>query len=354
MRVLTPSPKGEAGLAATGVLAAREEGIAATGVLAALRAGSVRRGRWHPPSARLCALALVAVLLLALSSSALAAAVPSASAQSASPLPHYAVRMTRNVAYGPRPEETIDLCEPIGARGPLPVVIAIHGGAWVAGDKAGWAGRCRFFAALGFAAAVIDYRLAPRAVWPAQLEDAQLAVRYLRANAAPLDLNPRAICALGESAGGQLALFLGSLATTLPGDAAALYPDQSPRVACVIDEYGPTDLLRPMPLLDNAAILLLLGGTSQARKMSVRRAASPIFSVSPDSAPTLIVQGNADTTVPPEQSRLMAAALRRVGVAVAYVSYPGGHSLSGLNAAGRAAIAHTEALWLLRWYSSFR
>lgn len=307
----------------------------------------------HMHAALLCVLALTsAVLLLVLSGSDLT--IPSPSAPAAPSSPQYAVRMTADVAYGPLAQERLDLCRPLGVRGPLPVILEIHGGAWVGGDKSGWGGRCRYFASIGFAAAVIDYRLAPSWVWPAQLEDAQLAVRYLRANAAPLDLNSRALCALGESAGGHLALFLGSLASIAPGDAAALYPDQSPQVACVIDEYGPADLTRPLPLLDDAALLELLGGAALVSDHAAYRAASPLFAVSSHSAPTLIIQGDRDTTVPPEQSHLLAAALRQAGVAVTYVGYAGGHSMGGLSAAEKARIAHTEALWLLRWYSSFR
>lgn len=333
------------------VLALGRRGVGSASLRGRGHAEPVRRSRGPATLASVLALA-AAVLVLTLSSSDLAIASPSA--PSGPPLPHYAVRMSADLAYGPLPQERLDLCRPLGVHGPLPVILAIHGGAWVGGDKAGWGGRCRFFAALGFATAVMNYRLAPRWVWPAQLEDAQLAVRYLRANAVALDLDPRAFCALGESAGGHLALFLGSLAGIAPGDAAALYPNQSPRVACVIDEYGPADLTRPMPLLDNAALLSLLGGATLTSDPTAYRAASPLFVVSPHSAPTLIIQGNADTTVPPEQSRLMATALRRVGVGVTYISYAGGHSLGGLSAAGRAAIARTEARWLLRWYSSFR
>lgn len=300
-------------------------------------------------AALLGAIALATLVLLSLSSSALAIASPPGPPQS-----HYLVRLVRAIAYGPRSAERLDLCLPLGVRGPLPMVVAIHGGAWVGGTYAGFDGYCRDFAALGFAAASIGYRLAPRWVWPAQLEDAQLAVRYLRAHAAALDLNPRAVCAMGDSAGGHLALFLGSLTTIMPGDSAALYPDQSPQAQCVIDQFGPADLTRPMPLLDNAATLELLGGATRTSDPAVYREASPIFAISSHSAATLIIQGDRDVIVPPEQSRLMAAALRRAGAAVTYVSYPGGHEFGGLSRTAVRAIMGTEALWLLRWYSQFR
>lgn len=312
-----------------------------------------RRGEAdHNPrgcAALLCVPLITAIVLLSVSSSALATASPSTPQ-----LPNYPVRITRDLAYGPRPAERFDLCLPLGVRGPLPVVVAIHGGAWVGGVLSGFEGYCRTYAALGFATASINYRLAPRSVWPAQLEDVQLAVRYLRAHAAALGLNPRAVCAMGDSAGGHLALFLGSRATSLPGDSAALYPDQSPQVACVIDQFGPADFTRPMPQLDDHAIPLLLGGATSAGDPAAYRAASPIFAVTAHSAPTLIIQGSRDVIVPPEQSRRMAAALRHAGIAVTYVSYFGGHEFGGLSGAAFRAIMRTEARWLLRWYSDFR
>ncbi len=316
---------------------------------------------WRGRATLLGGVVLVAVVLLALSGSALTLAGPSAPLMSVMPpmpltagLPSYSVRMSADLAYGPLAQQRLDLCRPVGLRGPLPLILAIHGGAWVGGDKAGLDGYCRLFASVGFAAASINYRLAPRWVWPAQLEDVQLAVRYLRAHAAALDLNPRAVCALGDSAGGHLALYLGSLDHPTPGDTAALYTDQSPQVQCVIDLFGPADLTRPMPLLDTGATEALMGGATRASDPAAYRAASPIFDVSSRSAPTLIVQGDRDIIVPPEQSLAMAAALRHAGVAVTYLSYQGGHEFGGLSIADRAAIGRAEARWLLRWYSHFR
>lgn len=109
-----------------------------------------------------------------------------------------------------------------------------------------------------------------------------------------------------------------------------------------------------MPLLDAAVFLALFGGATMASDPAAYRAASPIFLVSQHSAPTLTVQGNADTTVPPEQSRMTDPALRRAGVAVTYVSYAGGHAFGGVSTEGRAAIHHTEVQCLRRRYSGFR
>ncbi|HST87699.1 MAG TPA: alpha/beta hydrolase, partial [Ktedonobacterales bacterium] len=124
----------------------------------------------------------------------------------------YAVEVRRDVAYGPLPEERLDLCRPVGAAGARPGVLLIHGGGWRSGGRGQFAAECALLASRGFVAATIDYRLAPRNRWPAQLVDAQLAVRYLRAQRAALGLDAGRLCAWGESAGGHLAAFLGVLA----------------------------------------------------------------------------------------------------------------------------------------------
>src|SRR5689334_18158846 len=86
---------------------------------------------------------------------------------------------------------------------------------------------CALLASRGFVAATIEYRLAPRNHWPAQLVDAQLAVRYLRSQSGALGLDAGRLCAWGESAGGHLAAFLGVLAGVWPGDEAGLYDGAS-------------------------------------------------------------------------------------------------------------------------------
>ena len=255
-------------------------------------------------------------------------------------LASYRVVLRRDVAYGPLADETLDLCRPVGVEGARPGVVAIHGGGWSQGDKLGYDGYCAYFASLGFVAAAIDYRLAPRWRWPAQLVDAQLAVRWLRAHAGTLDLDRQRICAFGESAGAQLALFLGTLRTIHPGDEAGVLADQSPGVGCVVDEFGPADLtVLPFPVL--------FGGATLASGPGAYRDASPIFDVGPGSAPMLIVQGSRDMVVPPGQSLALESALKRAGVPVQYVRYAGGHAFTGQSAQQRDAIARLVGAWLV-------
>lgn len=301
---------------------------------------SVRR-RWRSASVLL----LGSVLAVMLTASASASVVSPPVVPTPQPPGSYRVVLQPDVAYGPLAAERLDLCLPEGARGLRPGVVVIHGGAWQFGDRRGFDDYCQAFASLGFVAASIDYRLAPRFVWPAQLVDAQLAVRFLRAHAAVLSLDSTRLCGFGESAGGQLVDFLGVLSAIHAGDQASLYPQVSPKVSCVLDLYGPTDLTRPLPLLDSLGTFTkLFGGLTRAAAPDLYRDASPLYFVTSAAAPTLIIQGDADTTVPPEQSRLFEAALRAAGVEVHYVGYNGGH---GIPPALRPAMLKTEGTFLL-------
>jgi acetyl esterase/lipase len=247
------------------------------------------------------------------------------------PAARYGVALRYDLSYGPLSEETLDLCSPEGAQGPRPGVILIHGGGWVQGDKRDFAADCAYLASQGFVAVTVGYRLAPAAAWPAPLVDVQLAVRALRAHADEYGLDPTRLCALGFSAGGHLAVFLGVLAGIHPGDEAALYADQSPMVGCVVDESGPTDLTaRFSPAFDEHFLLPLFGGATRQAAAALYREASPLFAVSRQAAPTLIVQGERDDIVPAEQAHALRQALRLEGVPVEYIGYDGTHGLGSL------------------------
>ncbi len=186
----------------------------------------------------------------------------------------------------------------------------------------------------------IDYRLAdisrPDTRWPAQLVDAQLAVRFLRANAAEFGINPARIGAMGDSAGAQLAVFLGVLPRIVPGDMAGLYPGQKPDVMAVVDQFGPMDL-PGMGLYATHSIEAMFG--TPAVSGSELLTASPLPSVGAHSAPVYIVHGEADQVVPFEQSRQLADTLRAHGVAVELVPFAGRHAYGEVAAGGDRAAA---------------
>src|SRR4051812_34937100 len=162
--------------------------------------------------------------------------------------------ITRDVAYAAPAGEPLklDFVAPAGP-GPHPCVVLLHGGAWKTGSRkdlstvrmdVGTPGKslAEVLAAKGFATASVGYRLAPKHKFPAQIEDAKTAVRFLRANAAKFHIDPDRIGAMGFSAGGHIAALLGT-ADKSAGFEGDLYPEQSSRVSCVVDFFGPTDLM---------------------------------------------------------------------------------------------------------------
>jgi acetyl esterase/lipase len=254
---------------------------------------------------------------------------------------YYQVETEPDIAYGPLASagETLDLCLPGGAPGKRPAIVMMHGGGWVNGDKSLLASDCYALALRGFVVASINYRLAPTWRWPAQLVDAQLAVRWLRANAAKYQVDPERVCSLGDSSGGHLAVFVGVLATIFPGDQAGLYADQSPAASCVVDEFGPVDLAALDALPAWAGTFgVLFGPGVLSSNPDLLRQASPLTYVSPESAPMLIIQGTQDTTVPPSQSEALEQALLKAPVPVQYVTYAGGHEFAGLSQAEKQEI----------------
>lgn len=239
--------------------------------------------------------------------------------------------MRQDVVYGPLADmQTLDICLPVGIPGPYPGVVLIHGGAWSSGNKEHYDPSCGRLASQGFVAATINYRLAPAAPWPAQLVDAQLAVRWLRSQAGQLELDAQRICAWGDSAGAHLAVFLGVLATIHPGDMAGVLANQSPHVSCVVDAFGPVDMVQMAQTPHANVIRSLLGGATPESDPAIYQDASPILLVSPKSAPMLIIHGTQDTVVPPSQSQELQQALRQQHVSAQYISYDGGHEFVGL------------------------
>ena len=179
-------------------------------------------------------------------------------------------RVLNDVAYGTAPAQKMDVYLPSGFTGRRPGVILIHGGGWQAGDKNFYTGMGQALAARGFVAFSVNYRLTPAAQYPAQADDVQRAVRWMRGHAADYALDPARVGALGDSAGGHLSLILGTHDTLNNTDPALAA--QSSRVQCVVDFYGPSDLTTAVPVVPHtdgqkyvAQVLHdLLGGTPPA------------------------------------------------------------------------------------------
>jgi acetyl esterase/lipase len=221
--------------------------------------------------------------------------------------------------------------------GPRSGVVLIHGGGWTSLDKGTMRGMAQVLARSGFVAFSVDYRLLQGAEnrWPAQLDDVQSAVRWVRANASKYDVNPNRIGVFGHSAGGQLAALLGMEETRDNSDPVlAAY---SSRVQAVVDVSGPSDFTSQHDP-DGDAFLANLFGTDYSKNPALWREASPVFHVSKASAPFLIVHGSLDNQVPIAQSEELLERLRQAGVPAALVKLADGHTFKTPEARLRLAM----------------
>lgn len=245
----------------------------------------------------------------------------------------------QNIAYGPDPQQRLDICTPASA-GPAPALLMIHGGSWKKGSRDKQARLCENLARQGVVAIPMDYRLAedtPATTWPAQFNDAQLAMRWVRAHAAAYGIDPKRVCAEGDSAGGQLALLLGVVPSIEAGDSQAVLPNISPQAACVVAISGGADLVGGSALRPGS-IGNLIGGGDTAQIRAKEQDASPALRVRPGAAPTLLIHGTADRIAPFAQALEMQAALVKAGVPVWLVSYDGEHILHGLSEEQRRGV----------------
>lgn len=217
----------------------------------------------------------------------------------------------------------LDIYLPATSKGRLPVVVWIHGGAWLSNDKYSDMGYMQEtvngFLEHGYALASIDYRFSTQAVFPAQIQDCHQAIGFLHENAAKYGIDPDRIAVIGFSAGGHLGSLL---ALSLNDEITAFYPGgvrPRYRVKCVIDFYGPADLIaisqnanaNESSPPDPIAVLL---GSDPILRPDLARAASPVTYVNRNDPPFLIIQGEKDESVPNAQSRLLSSWLRLAGV----------------------------------------
>jgi len=219
----------------------------------------------------------------------------------------------------------MDVYYPATMTGPWPAVVSIHGGAWALND------RTKGFSlqtvpalnAAGILVISINYRLAPEWHFPAMVEDAKCAVRFLRANAGEYNVDPNAIGVMGDSVGGQLALLVGLTDASAGWDASGSWQGVSSQVQAVADFFGPTDLTDPsvLDLIMQWGALAYWNITYTSPEL---KAASPISYVKKDSPPIIIFQGNEDGSVPLHQSQKFYDAMSALGAPVTFVLVKGG------------------------------
>ena len=235
----------------------------------------------------------------------------------------------RDLAYADG-ARTLDLYLP--RRGAsAPIVVWLHGGSWVAGDKVPVPGVVLDLRDRGFALASVNYRLSGLSTHPAQLHDVKGSIRWLRAHADEYGLDPARVYLVGYSAGAHLASLaaLTSGDATLEGDVGG-NREQSSAVAGVVTYAGPSDIGRLAGECAGCEVseqfralgcsFLLCGDRALA--------ASPLTYAKVGAPPFLLLHGSADRVIPSEQSRLLDTALRRAGGSSRLIVVEGGeHNL---------------------------
>lgn len=253
------------------------------------------------------------------------------------------VRLDQPYADGASAKQKVDVYLPKkrNSESLLPVVALIHGGGWVNGDRLGYAAQAIQLARTGdYAAVTVGYRLTGEAAWPAQVHDCKAAIRWIRAHAGELRLDPEKIAVWGSSAGGHLSSLLGTSGGVKELE-GGLGPNTkfSSHVQCVVNLCGPEDFTRPLmfdkegrPVWKDDAVSGLLGGGALERHAEAV-AASPVTYVSRDDPPFITFHGTQDGRVAFLHAEAIHGTLQKAGVTSLLVPITGG---------GHGSVSHPE------------
>jgi acetyl esterase/lipase len=212
------------------------------------------------------------------------------------------IEVQADVEYGKAGERSLklDVIKPKAESDkPRPCVVWIHGGGWQNGSKSSGTQRLAALVASGdYVGVSVGYRLTDEATWPGQIHDCKAAIRYIRANAKSLGINPDKIGVWGSSAGGHLVSLLGTSGDVKDLEGKNGSPDVSSRVTCVVDFCGPSDFLAISPdaprVSEPAGPLYKLFGGPLKDKQALAKEASPVTYVTADDPPFLIMHGTED------------------------------------------------------------
>lgn len=249
------------------------------------------------------------------------------------------INLEKDIAYveGGDPAQKLDIYVPEKpAEKPLPLIVHIHGGGWVGGSK--FPCPVAGMVLKGYAVASVEYRFSKVAKFPAQIQDCQAAIRWLRAHAKRYNFDTEHVGVVGGSAGGHLSALVGT-----SGGKKAFTPiggneEQSDRVQAVCDIYGPADfsnVVKHAKEDKNVKNIFAFNTSSDPYSSLIGTrlddkpkadAVSPVHYVSRDNPPFLILHGTHDTLVPYAQSVELLTALKAQGVEAWLQTLPGsGH-----------------------------
>lgn len=226
-------------------------------------------------------------------------------------------------------------------------VVFVHGGGWSAGSRRDYEPLARALAAQGYAGLLVDYRLAPAVRHPEAVQDLNCALRWLRQAAGERGIDPDHVAVIGGSAGAHLAGWVAYGQGDPALDGPGLPQGPRARVTLAVLHAGPHDLgvFDTLGPAQQGPVRALLGTATPTAAQLTQ--ASTITRAAPGVPPTLILHGERDPLVPPDQARRLAAALARAGVPHRLVMIPGaGHADFG---AVPDAIGQELLAALTRW-----
>jgi len=221
-------------------------------------------------------------------------------------------------------EVAADFYRPAGDR-VLPLVVMIHGGGWISGDKWNVIDHAKELARNGMAVLAINYRLAPDHRYPAQLEDCRKALAWAAQRASDWSVDCDRVGLWGYSAGGQLASMLAT-------DAPETHPV---KIRCLVAGGAPNDLTY---IPEQSNVLAMVFGGSRKELPEVYKNASPIYRLNAQCPPALLFHGTKDLLVPFDTSVRFQERAKEVGVDCELIPIEGqGHLVTFLHPKGRSS-----------------
>ena len=204
-----------------------------------------------------------------------------------------------------------DLFIPPGDENKRPAIVIVHGGGWREGDEKQLRGYGILLAREGFVCICTSYRLSTEEAWPAQIQDVNCAIRYMKANSEDLSLDPNRIGVTGNSAGGHLSLMaaLKNYDKNFDGEGGNNHVDSDVKAVCAI--YPPARIVKydnSDPIID--AYKMLMGDAGQEEYDK----ASPLLQIKSDFPPTMLIHGSSDSVVKLEDSTDLYKKLREENI----------------------------------------